>query len=218
MTTATAALHGCEPAVRYAASVTTAEDNTRAAQRLKSECDPLVREAVQSHIKLSDDLVDYATATSDNLSEVSYSIVRTSLVAIGAGLLATIAIALWIGLQGLSKPINRLNATMAAYAQNDLASEPPGVKRGDEVGAMARTLAVFKANALDVNRMRSEQETLKQRAADERRQIMADLATRFEQSAGSVVSSVSTKAAALQATAQRQYGSRGSRRACRLGQ
>jgi methyl-accepting chemotaxis protein len=91
---------------------------------------------------------------------------------------------------------------MAAYARNDLAEEPPGAERRDEVGAMARTLSVFKKNALEVNRLKAEQEAQKQRAADERRRTMADLAAKFEQSAGVVVSSVTAKATTLQATAQ----------------
>ncbi len=200
--TAASALHGCEPAIRYAASVTSVDDNAKATARLKSECDPLIDKALLAHAALRNDLVAYATATSDALSAKTASTVGTSLLVIGAGLLGTIAAALLIGIQGLSKPIGRLNAVMAAYARDDLAEEPPGINRLDEVGAMARTLAVFKANALEMNLLRSDQEALKQRAADERRQMMAELAARFERSAGAVVTSVTSRAAALQATAQ----------------
>jgi len=199
---AQSALRGCEPAVKYAASVTSAEENAKATAKLKTECDPLITAALRIQTRLKDNMVAYASATSSKLSHVADAAVETSLVAVGGGVLFTIAAALWIGLQGLSKPIRRLNMVMAAYAENDLSAEPPGVSRGDEVGAMARTLAVFKTNALEMNRLRSEQETQKQRAAEERRQAMTEIATRFEQSAGAVVKSVTAQAAALQATAQ----------------
>jgi methyl-accepting chemotaxis protein len=196
------ALHGCEPAVRYAASVTSAEENAKATTRLKAECDPLITSALNVQTKLNDTLVAAAASSSLALSNEAAGAIRTSLFTIGGGLLMSISAALWIGMQGLSKPINRLNRVMAAYARNDLDSEPPGVQRGDEIGAMARTLAVFKKNAVEVNRLRSEQETLKQRAAEDRRRAMADLASNFQQSAGVVVDSVTAQAAALQVTAQ----------------
>jgi len=199
---ASTALHGCEPALRYAATVTSAEDNAKATTRLKAECDPLVANALNLQTKLNDTLMAVAATSSLALSTDADSAMRTSLLTIGGGLLVSISAALWIGMQGLSKPINRLNRVMAAYAENDLASEPPGVQRGDEIGAMARTLAVFKKNALEIDRLRLEQETLKQRAAGERREAMAGLATKFQQSAGAVVDSVTAQAAALQVTAQ----------------
>jgi methyl-accepting chemotaxis protein len=196
------ALQGCELALRYAASVTTFEENAKATMRLKTECDPLIKTAVNEQLKFNDTLAAVAATSALALSNEADGAMRTSLFAIGAGLLASVWAALWVGLQELSKPINLLNRVMAAYAENDLRNEPPGVQRGDEIGAMARTLAVFKQRALEVNRLRNEQETLKQRAAEERRQAMADLATKFQQSAGAVVDSVTEQAAALQVTAQ----------------
>jgi methyl-accepting chemotaxis protein len=195
------ALRGCQPAVQFAASVTSAEDNAKATKRLKAECDPLITTALDLQTKLTDALVDAASASSLALTAEAGNAIRTALFAIGGGLLLTISAALWIGMQGLSKPIYRLNDVMAAYAADNLDAEPPGVERGDEIGAMARTLAVFKRNALEVKRLRNEQEALKERTAEERRQAMANLAQRFEQSAGAVVDSVTAQAAALQLTA-----------------
>ena len=124
------------------------------------------------------------------------------LISVGGGVLVTMAVAMWIGLQGLSRPIGRLNTVMASFARNDLTAEIPGIGRGDEVGAMARTVQVFKTSALEINRLRAEQEAQKQRAADGRRQMMSELATKFETNAGGIVSSVASAAAQLQETAQ----------------
>ncbi len=197
-----AALHGCESAVRYAATTTSAVDNLKAATRLKAQCDPLITAALSGQSRLTAELISHADSASGDLSAASGRVIRLSLTAIGAGVIVTIGISLWIGVHGLSNPINKLNSVMAAYARNELDDEPPGLKRGDEVGAMARTLAVFKANALEVSRLRSEQDAQKELAAEERRRTMAALATKFEQSAGAVVSSVTSQASKLQATAQ----------------
>jgi methyl-accepting chemotaxis protein len=191
----------CAPLLNAAAAATSDEDNAKAAARLKAECAPLIDGALQAQVKLTDELIAYAGKASDDLTDRTNGTIRTMLIAIGAGLLATIAAASWIGVQGLSRPIGRLNAVMTSFARNDLTAQTPDVGRGDEVGAMARTVEVFKTNALEMNQMRAEQEALKQRAADERRQMMSDLAARFEASAGGIVTSVTAQATELQATA-----------------
>jgi methyl-accepting chemotaxis protein len=200
-TRAKAALQVCETDMQEAASVTSAEGSAKAAARLQSECEPPVAAALEEQVKLTTRLLDYATSASAELSRNVRSTIVTAFISVGAGLLATIAVALWIGLQGLSKPIQQLNLVMDAYARNDLSREPPGIRRGDEVGAIARTLMVFKANAVEMNKLRSDQEA-ESRRAEQRRQMMTDLATKFDKSAGAVVSSVTSQAAAVQATAQ----------------
>ena len=191
----------CDPLIK-AAAVTSAEDKGKAAAALKNQCDPLINGALQAQVMLTDALIAKAAKASGALAEQSDATIRTVLISVGGGVLATIAVAMWIGLQGLSRPIARLNTVMASFARNDLTAETPGIGRGDEVGAMARTVQVFKTNALEINRLRAEQEAQKQRTADERRQMMSELATKFETNAGSIVSSVASAAAQLQATAQ----------------
>ena len=162
----------------------------------------MIEDALKTQVKLTDAMLAYASKASDELSERTNGTIRAVLLAVGAGLLATVIAALWIGLRGLSRPIGRLNSVMASFARNDLTAEIPGIGRGDEVGAMARTVQVFKASALEINRLRAEQEAQKHRAADGRRQMMGELATKFEVNAGSIVGSVASAAAQLQATAQ----------------
>nr|WP_294506084.1 methyl-accepting chemotaxis protein [uncultured Rhodopila sp.] len=192
----------CDPLVRAAAATTGAEDNMRAAAAIKTGCNSLIESAELAQVKLTDDLTAFAAKTSDDLTDLTNDTIRSVLLSVGAGLVATVAAALWIGLQGLSRPIGRLNVVMEAFARNELSAATPGTGRGDEIGAMARTVEVFKTNALEVNRLRAEQEALKQRAADDRRQAMSDLAAKFEASAGDIVNNVTSQATELQATAQ----------------
>jgi methyl-accepting chemotaxis protein len=199
---ATRAFAICDPVVRAAAAATSAEDNAKVAARLKAECDPVIDSAVAEQVKLTTALSDYSEKASEDLKNQTDGTIDTVLISVAAGLLATIVGALWIGLQGLSRPLGRLNTVMDAFARNDLSATTPGTRRRDEIGAMARTVEVFKTKALEVNQLRAEQESQKQRAADERRQAMNDLATKFEAGAGEIISSVSSQATELQATAQ----------------
>jgi methyl-accepting chemotaxis protein len=192
----------CGPVLNAGATATSADDNAKAEARLKAECSPLFELAVQAQIKLVEGLTAYSGTASGELTAMSNRTIWTVLTSVAIGLLGALAIALWIGLQGLSRPIGRLNAVMDRFARDDLTAEIPGVERGDEIGAMARTVAVFKTNALEVNRLRADQETIKQRTVDERRKAMIDLAARFEASAGGIVTSVAGQATELQATAQ----------------
>ena len=65
--------------------------------------------------------------------------------------------------RSLSRPITALTLSMARLAEGDLEADAPGDRRGDEVGAMARSVLVFKQHALERRRLEAEAE--RQRAA-----------------------------------------------------
>ena len=60
----------------------------------------------------------------------------------------------------LLAPLTRLSAVMARFAADRLEEEVPGLRRGDEVGAMAASVRVFRDHALKVRAMRAEEERL----------------------------------------------------------
>jgi methyl-accepting chemotaxis protein len=108
----------------------------------------------------------------------------------------------WMIGRGISRPLNLLGSRMEGLASGELDSEIPGAGRGDEVGKMAKTVQIFKDNALRMRDMeRSEAET-RARTRDERRAAMDDLASDFERSVNGIVHTVSTAAASMQTTAQ----------------
>ena len=53
----------------------------------------------------------------------------------------------WLIGRSISKPLGELGARMQALADGQLDGEIPGLDRGDEVGAMAKTVQIFKDNA-----------------------------------------------------------------------
>jgi methyl-accepting chemotaxis protein len=119
---------------------------------------------------------------------------------LGIGVIAG-GIAWMIG-RGISRPLGLLGARMGALADGALEGEIPGVGRGDEIGAMAATVQIFKDSALRVRGLETIQVETQQRAAAERRATMESLAGDFERSVNGIVRSVSTAAAGMQTTAQ----------------
>jgi methyl-accepting chemotaxis protein len=69
-------------------------------------------------------------------------------------LLAVVTMVLaWLINSDITQPLARLKAAMERLANGDVAAEVPGTGRGDEVGAMASAVLVFKDNMVTANRL-----------------------------------------------------------------
>ena len=108
----------------------------------------------------------------------------------------------WMIGRSISIPLGQLGARMKELADGKLDGDIPGVGRGDEVGAMAATVQIFKDNAVRIRGLEKAETETKERAAAERRTAMESLANDFERSVNGIVRSVSTAAAGMQSTAQ----------------
>jgi methyl-accepting chemotaxis protein len=104
--------------------------------------------------------------------------------------------------RSITKPIVAMTGAMGELASGNKGIEIPAQGRGDEIGQMAAAVQVFKENMIEADRLRAEQEAMKQRSEAERRKAMLDLADSFENSVGGVVKAVTSAATELQATAQ----------------
>jgi methyl-accepting chemotaxis protein len=106
----------------------------------------------------------------------------------------------------VSRSVTRALTTVTALTER-LASgeddfEVPYTTRRDEVGSLARALSVFKDNAAAVRKMHSEQQELKQKADDDKRLMMTELAGKFEASVETVVRDVFDEASEMQRAAE----------------
>ena len=108
----------------------------------------------------------------------------------------------WLIGRSISKPLRQLGARMQALADGKLDGEIPGIGRGDEIGAMAATVQIFKDNAERIRGLEQAEAQTQARAAAERRAAMENIASDFERSVTGIVRSVSTAAAGMQTTAQ----------------
>jgi methyl-accepting chemotaxis protein len=108
----------------------------------------------------------------------------------------------WLIGSRLSRPIRHLNECMIRLAKGDLEHSVPGLGRGDEIGAMAASVQVFKDNAIEKQRLEAEQATLKVRAEAERKAAMQALAAKFEADVNAVVEGLVASASQMQSTSE----------------
>ncbi|WP_262692803.1 methyl-accepting chemotaxis protein [Kordiimonas aestuarii] len=140
-------------------------------------------------------------------------------------------VAVWVVMFKVVRPVNALSDTMMVLSKGNLDVEVPYTEGGDEVSDMARSVQIFKENAIERQELeakqrereeqereraeeeertkREEAETQRQReqereekARHERRQAMLDLADKFEASVMAVVQGVSNSATEMENAAR----------------
>ena len=121
-------------------------------------------------------------------------------IAIGLGLVMA-AFGYFLSRQ-ITNPLARMTAALKGLAAGDRSLQVPETSRRDEIGEMAKAAQVFKNNIIETERLRTEREVQKQEADQERRQVMLDLAAKFETNVGGIVVGVTSAATELQSTAQ----------------
>jgi methyl-accepting chemotaxis protein len=155
-------------------------------------------------------LINILGATSENaVAEAeaarSWTIRVTSVSVVGATLL-TLAVALAMSQYSLARPLRRLADVMKDLAKGDFAIEIDGLARKDEVGAMARSVAVFRENGIALKRLEQQRDADKARAEADKRAAFAELADTFERDVLSVVGIVSHAAVELEKFATAMKG------------
>ena len=125
------------------------------------------------------------------------------LVLILGGLLS-LAAAVGFGLlllRSLSRPISAMTGVMARLAEGDTAVEVPSVGRGDEVGAMASAVQVFKDNALrNAEMAEAARREEAQRAARATR--LGELTEGFSRDVGTILEQVTGAARQVAGTSE----------------
>ena len=112
------------------------------------------------------------------------------------------AFAAWMIARMTAKPIGNMTEAMETLAAGNYTVAIPSMDRGDEIGAMAKTVAVFKENGLRVQEMQAEEEAQKAQMEAEKKAAMEAMASSFEQSIGAVIQSLGAQADEMKASAQ----------------
>jgi methyl-accepting chemotaxis protein len=107
----------------------------------------------------------------------------------------------WSLVRGISLPIAAMTDSMRRLADHDLTAQIAGVGRGDEIGAMAGAVRVFKENMEAAERLAGEKKA--EREAKERRGTQLEALVRgFETKVAQLVGVLSSSATELEATAR----------------
>jgi methyl-accepting chemotaxis protein len=175
--------------------------DVEALELVRSKFDPNLNKLENDLTSLVEEVSKVMSDKSGALSGTTSATVLTTQIAVGIGLLLAFAVAFLITNVGLAKPLTAMAEIMEVLAKGRFDVALFGQNRGDEIGVIARSVAVFKENGQAMERMRHEQEAAKATAEAERRQAMLQLADGFEREVKGVVESVSAQASQLQSTA-----------------
>jgi methyl-accepting chemotaxis protein len=146
-------------------------------------------------------------ATLDELAtttQATYAQSKSRLMAYaGTTLLVVIAVMAMgrIVLRVVRRLLWELTRVMQELAERRLEVDVPSRQRSDEIGIMARTVEVFKQNALAIRTMEQDRENDKERALAEKKAAMGRFADTFEAEVLGVVRTVSTAASKLEQNA-----------------
>jgi methyl-accepting chemotaxis protein len=101
------------------------------------------------------------------------------LLGVGTVSLAVLGIVGYVLSRVMMAAVPKLAMTMNTVAEGDYEAEVPFVDRGNEVGAMARAVEVFRQNGLKVSQMTDEERAASQRRRIERTDMMVALQAAF---------------------------------------
>ena len=121
---------------------------------------------------------------------------------VGPLLALLVAVALGWALHGaIARPLSRLTGATRALAAGDTAIRIPANDRNDEIGALSRTLEVFRDTMIEAQRLRDAEHDAQRRGEDERARLTSAMADRFEAIVGDIVQAVSASAGEMQTSA-----------------
>lgn len=145
------------------------------------------------YLKDLDQVSAAARKLGDDAERISDSTAETAHWGLGITALGGTVLGLLIGLvmaARITKPLLRLTATMRSLAAGER-PEVPYQARHDEIGAMAASVQVFRENAVEMDRLRIEQEAERTRSEMEKRQALINMAETIETSAGTALGEIS---------------------------
>jgi len=165
-------------------------DSGHGREVISSEVEPRIDAILQATQKLQATIEAQLVANRATLEAEASSTVLVMVAMVAGGLMAGLLVALLISQRGISAPISRLSAAMSLYAKGEFSEAPHGIERKDEIGAMARALAVFRENGIEAERLRAQQRDAEAAREHDRQALLAELATDFEGTMGGVVEAV----------------------------
>jgi methyl-accepting chemotaxis protein len=137
----------------------------------------------------------------DDVYEIFWQQVRNMALVVALALVVVGGLFLMLG-RSIVGPIGAMTQAMRKIAEGDTSTSIPALERGDEVGAMAQSVKVFRDNMIDAGRLRGEQDVLKAQSDAEKKSLLVKLADEFEHGVRASLDNLSGAASDLQATSK----------------
>jgi len=154
----------------------------------------ILTDLIKLQIRVSAEEFAAAEATYDSTRAASLAVILLGLVA--AGIITLVIV------RSITVPVAAAIGIMDRLAKDDTSVEVAGLERRDEVGDIARSVQVFKQNAIDKKRMETEAAGITKRAEESHRADMNRLASDFEADIGKVADGVTAASTEMEHTAQ----------------
>ena len=167
-----------------------------AAQRVIAASETTYRAALAQAGTVAEKLEMVATQTAHDTAR--QAIVGLGTV-VGCGIVLAILLGLFVA-SLITRPLSQLSTAMRALA----AGEKPDVPcqdRRDEIGGMAATVQVFRDNAVEMERLRLQQDEERTEAEQAKRQALVDMAEKIEASTGDALTQIGLRTASMTNTA-----------------
>jgi methyl-accepting chemotaxis protein len=177
-------------------------DRESARWTLEFKFDPALVDATTSINRLIDILGGQSRTTTAALAERKARTYRVLFAVLVAGTLGTVLIAMLLAHRTIARPLQRLAGVMRDIAQGRLDTAVDGLRRTDEVGAMARAVMVFRDNAVALREAQAQRAREREQAAAEKRTALDRLAGSFESKVLSVAADLAFAAAQLDGSAR----------------
>ena len=111
--------------------------------------------------------------------------------AIAAGIAALLVLVLtMLVVRGVTKPLTSVTQSLTAIADGNNDVEIDCHDRTDEIGEIARTVAVFRSNSFERRRMRDEQTATEAAAAEQRKAELRSFVDEFQTGVGGIIDHV----------------------------
>lgn len=104
--------------------------------------------------------------------------------------------------RSIIRPLNNIQTAMTNISAGDLETEVPQSKNEDETSVMAKSLEVFRDQALKNKQMEEEALKTQARAEEDKYKAMQELADSFDMQVGGAIGSLASAATELQSTAE----------------
>ncbi|MGJ4927196.1 methyl-accepting chemotaxis protein [Bradyrhizobium sp. HKCCYLS2038] len=148
---------------------------------------------VEKANKLNSDIEAQAADQDRSISVVVWTV---------AGIVLALVVGGMTGLvMGVVRPLSRMTGLMRRIATGELSADIPYSQRGDEIGAMARALSIFKKNALENGELRDKQERDRAEAEQVKKKAMLEMADVIERETGTSVEAAAGASRQVEAVA-----------------